>query len=52
MCLTKFNDKYEVCCHGNICASARPTFFKARYIILEAYKKKEYVDLCILKIYI
>ena len=26
--LTKFNNKYEVYCHGNICASAPPTSFK------------------------
>ena len=38
--------KYEVvCCHGNICASAPPTSFKARYVILKAYKETEYVDL-------
>ena len=32
-------------CHGNICASAPPTSFKARYIILKHYRKTEYVDL-------
>ena len=46
--LSKFNDKYEVCCHGNIYASAPPTSFKARYVILKAYKKTEYVWLCYL----
>ena len=40
MFLIKFNEKYEVCCHGNICASTLPTSsFKARYVILKAYKK-------------
>ena len=43
--LTKFNDKYEVCCHGSSCATAPPTSFKAWYIILKAYKKTEYVYL-------
>ena len=45
MFLTKFNDKYEVGCHGNRCASAPTTSFKARYVILKIYKKTEYVDL-------
>ena len=40
MFLTKFNDKYEVCCHGNICASSSPTSFKAK-----TYKETEYVDM-------
>ena len=44
MFLTKFNDNYGICCHGNNCASAPPTSFKARYLILKAYKKMEYVD--------
>ena len=50
MVLTKFNDKYEDCCHHNICASAPPTSFKARYIMLKACKKTEYmqVDMCYL----
>ena len=48
MYLTKFNDGYEVCCNGNICASAPPTSFKARYVFLKAYMKMEYVDLCCL----
>ena len=38
MFLTKFNEKHEVCCHGNICASTLPTSFKARYIILKSKK--------------
>ena len=45
MCLTKFSEKYEVCCDGNICASASTTSFKARCVILKAYKKTEYVDM-------
>ena len=45
MFLKKFNDKYEVCCRGNGCASAPPISLKARYVILKAYKKKEYVSL-------
>ena len=49
MFLTKFNDKYEVCCHGDICASALPTSFKARYVILNAYKKTGYVDMLFAK---
>ena len=48
MFLYKFIDKYEVYCHGNICASASPTSFKAWYVILKACKKMEYVDLCYL----
>ena len=50
MFLTKFNDKYEVCCHDNICASAPQTSFhiKAQYVILIAFKKTEDVDLCYL----
>ena len=38
MFLIKFNEKYEVCCHGNICASTLPTSFKARYVILKPVK--------------
>ena len=37
MFVTKVNDKYEVCCHGNICISAPPN--------LKAYRKTEYVAL-------
>ena len=44
--LTKFNDKYEICCHGNICASALLTSLKARYVILKACNKTGYVHLC------
>ena len=39
MFLIKFNEKYEVCCHGNICASTLPISCKARYVSLKAYKK-------------
>ena len=48
MFLTKFYDNYEVCRHGNNCASAIPTSFKARYVILKALKKTGYVDPCYL----
>ena len=48
MFLANFNDKYEVCCHGNVCTSAIPTSFKARYVILKAYKNTGYVDSCYL----
>ena len=39
MFLAKSNEKYEVCCHGNICASTLPTSCKARYVIFKAYEK-------------
>ena len=44
--LTTFNDKYELCCHGNVCVFAPPIPFKTWL----AYKspKKEYVDLSVL----
>ena len=41
MFLTKLNDKYEVCCHGNSFVSVPPSSFKARYVILKAYKKNK-----------
>ena len=46
MFLTKFNDKFQVCCHGNVCACVLPTSFNARYVILKACKETGYVDLC------
>ena len=42
--LTKFNDKYEGCCHDHVCFSVQPIPFKAWYVILKAYKKLEYAD--------
>ena len=42
----KIKWRTEAYCHGNSCASAPPTFFKAWYVILKAYKETEYVDLC------
>ena len=44
MFLTKVDYNYEVCRRGNNCASAIPSSFKARYVILKALKKTGYVD--------